>query len=301
MLRIFHLLRDRLRGALATFVLCGATRREHLDARGDHRERRRDFVRDARCKRAHRRELVRACEALVAPFLRAFHVELAREQVFFALNAQRDAAQPEHHERGERDAEKQTIARAKLAIANVKRGRDDRNRATIRASRDPRDRRPLRKPERESLRTRKLHRAIAARHRGSQRLRFDRRSIRACERSVGLLEHDELVNHRRDVRRCDRIGEHRLIAREIRERFIAFAACVEIERDRRDRDDRDHRAENQNAFQSSSFSRSFASTLKSSSVDVSPFVSSAPDAISFKSRRMIFPLRVFGSESVNRI
>ena len=38
---------------------------------------------------------------------------------------------------------------------------------------------------------------------------------------------------------------------------------------------------------------SFASTLKSSSVVVSP-VTFAPLAISFSSRRMIFPLRVFG-------
>src|SRR5947208_13593189 len=41
---------------------------------------------------------------------------------------------------------------------------------------------------------------------------------------------------------------------------------------------------------------SFASTLKSSSVVVSP-VTFAPLAISFKRRRMILPLRVFGSAS----
>ena len=46
---------------------------------------------------------------------------------------------------------------------------------------------------------------------------------------------------------------------------------------------------------------SFASTLKSSSVDVSPCGVLFPDATSFKSRRMIFPLRVFGNASVKRI
>jgi hypothetical protein len=44
---------------------------------------------------------------------------------------------------------------------------------------------------------------------------------------------------------------------------------------------------------------SFASTLKSSSVVVSP-VTVAPLAISFRSRRMILPLRVFGSASAKR-
>ena len=50
----------------------------------------------------------------------------------------------------------------------------------------------------------------------------------------------------------------------------------------------------------SSSLRSFASTLRSSSVDVSP-VDSRPAATSLSSRRMIFPLRVFGSASVKRM
>src|SRR4051812_28594097 len=50
----------------------------------------------------------------------------------------------------------------------------------------------------------------------------------------------------------------------------------------------------------SSFSFSFASTEKSSSVVVSPFTS-PPPASSFSRRRMIFPLRVLGSDSVKRI
>ena len=50
----------------------------------------------------------------------------------------------------------------------------------------------------------------------------------------------------------------------------------------------------------SSSSRSFASTDKSSSVVVSPTVW-FPAARSLSKRRMIFPLRVFGNESVNRI
>ena len=45
---------------------------------------------------------------------------------------------------------------------------------------------------------------------------------------------------------------------------------------------------------------SFASTLKSSSVVVSP-VTAFPLATSFSRRRMIFPLRVFGSASAKRI
>ena len=50
----------------------------------------------------------------------------------------------------------------------------------------------------------------------------------------------------------------------------------------------------------SSSSRSFASTLRSSSVVVSP-VDSRPAAMSRSRRRMILPLRVFGSASVKRI
>ena len=50
----------------------------------------------------------------------------------------------------------------------------------------------------------------------------------------------------------------------------------------------------------SSFSLNFASTLRSSSVLVSPFTS-CPLATSFSNRRIIFPLRVLGSESVKRI
>ena len=53
--------------------------------------------------------------------------------------------------------------------------------------------------------------------------------------------------------------------------------------------------------QSPSEARNAASTLRSSSVEVSPFASSAPAATSFRRRRMIFPLRVFGSASVKRI
>ena len=49
----------------------------------------------------------------------------------------------------------------------------------------------------------------------------------------------------------------------------------------------------------SSGAASFASTLKSSSVVVSP-VTFAPLAISLRSRRMILPLRVFGSASAKR-
>ena len=49
----------------------------------------------------------------------------------------------------------------------------------------------------------------------------------------------------------------------------------------------------------SSAAASFANTLKSSSVVVSP-VTFAPLAISFRRRRMILPLRVFGSASANR-
>src|SRR5262249_51136447 len=51
--------------------------------------------------------------------------------------------------------------------------------------------------------------------------------------------------------------------------------------------------------QASSDSANFANTLKSSSVVVSP-VTFAPLAISFRSRRMILPLRVFGSASAKR-
>src|SRR5205814_4597447 len=51
-------------------------------------------------------------------------------------------------------------------------------------------------------------------------------------------------------------------------------------------------------YSSSSFN--FAKTEKSSSVVVSPMVP-CPEARSRSKRRMIFPLRVFGSESVNRI
>ena len=50
----------------------------------------------------------------------------------------------------------------------------------------------------------------------------------------------------------------------------------------------------------SSCSFSFARTLKSSSVVVSP-LTSPPVAISFSRRRMILPLRVLGSASVKRI
>ncbi len=50
----------------------------------------------------------------------------------------------------------------------------------------------------------------------------------------------------------------------------------------------------------SSFSFNFASTLKSSSDVVSPFTS-PPAATSFRSRRMILPLRVLGRDSVKRI
>ncbi len=49
----------------------------------------------------------------------------------------------------------------------------------------------------------------------------------------------------------------------------------------------------------SSAALSFASTLKSSSVVVSP-VTLLPLAISFSKRRMILPLRVFGSASAKR-
>ena len=50
----------------------------------------------------------------------------------------------------------------------------------------------------------------------------------------------------------------------------------------------------------SSSARSFASTRRSSSVEVSP-LASLPAATSFSSRRMILPLRVFGSASVKRM
>src|SRR5260370_23729296 len=50
---------------------------------------------------------------------------------------------------------------------------------------------------------------------------------------------------------------------------------------------------------SSSVARSLARTPKSSSVVVSP-LASVPAAISLSNRRMILPLRVFGSASVNR-
>jgi hypothetical protein len=44
----------------------------------------------------------------------------------------------------------------------------------------------------------------------------------------------------------------------------------------------------------------FASTLKSSSVVVSPLIS-MPDAICLSRRRMIFPKRVFGNASAKRM
>ena len=50
----------------------------------------------------------------------------------------------------------------------------------------------------------------------------------------------------------------------------------------------------------SSSALSFARTVKSSSVVVSP-VTALPLATSFSNRRMIFPLRVFGNASANRI
>ena len=221
-----------------------AFRREHFGARGDDAERRRNFVRDARRERAHRRELVRAREAIFISFL-------SSEEHFTFLDAERDAAEAAHEKRREEHAEQEPLLRAQLAIAYAQRSRDDHHGSPVVRARDASDRHAHRKTDRAGLGSRQRDGARAAFGRARERLALDARSVRAPKNAVdAAFDHHGapgFFDFPRHAGRRHRVRERDLLAREIRDGRCALATRVEVERDADDRERGDHRNEQKGA------------------------------------------------------